>query len=99
MQNKIKRIEWNNDKNQQLIKERQLSFEQVQLAIESGSLIDVIHHPQKKYKNQRIFVIDIDGYVVLVPFVEDDEKVFLKTAFKSRKLTKHYLRGKKRAKD
>jgi len=87
----IKRIEWNEDKNQKLQKERGLSFEQIQIAIEQDKLIDIIQHPKTGYENQRILVLDIEGYVVLVPFVEDAEKIFLKTAFRSRKATKQYI--------
>jgi hypothetical protein len=31
---------------------------------------------KSRYPNQNIFIVDIDGYVYLVPFVEDDKKVF-----------------------
>lgn len=92
--NTVKRIEWNEDKNVQLKTERNLSFEQIQVAIAQGKLIDIIPHPKIKFSHQQILIVDIDGYVVLVPFVEDDEKIFLKTAYKSRKLMKDYLRGK-----
>lgn len=90
----IKRIEWNEDKNQALQKDRGLSFEQIQIAIEQDKLIDIIQHPKVGYENQRILIIDIEGYIVLAPFVEDEEKIFLKTAFKSRKATKQYIGDK-----
>ena len=45
-----------------------------------------------------LLIIDIEGYIVLVPFVEDEEKIFLKTAFKSRKATKQYIGGNPDAK-
>ncbi len=89
-----KRFEWSEEKNQQLQQERGLSFEQIQTAIEQGKLIDIIPHPREEYKHQQLLVIDIEGYIVLVPYVEDERKVFLKTAFKSRKATKEYKRGK-----
>lgn len=41
------------------------------------------------------FVINIDNYVYLVPFIEDQQKYFLKTIFPSRKATKKYLGAKK----
>lgn len=37
-------------------------------------------------------VVEIDNYLILVPFVEDEEKVFLKTAFRSRKVMKNHRR-------
>jgi uncharacterized DUF497 family protein len=90
-----KRLEWDESKNQQLQNERDLSFEQLQVAIEQNKLIDIIPHPKKEHAHQQILLIDIDEYIVLVPFVEDEERIFLKTAFKSRKATREYLRGKK----
>jgi uncharacterized DUF497 family protein len=88
----VKRIEWNEEKNRQLHQERGITFESIVIAIEDGYLLDVVDHPnQKDYNHQRIFVVDIDGYVVLVPFVEDNEKIFLKTAYLSRKFTRDYL--------
>jgi len=62
-------------------------------AIETGHLLDVLPHPNANYKHQFIFVIEIDGYVVYVPFVEDEEKIFLKTAFHNRKATRDYFRS------
>ncbi len=94
----LKRFEWNDDKNQLLQKERDLSFEQIQIAIEQGHVVDIIHHPKTGYDHQQLLIIDIEGYIVLVPFVEDDEKIFLKTAFKSRKATKEYIGGKRNEK-
>jgi hypothetical protein len=35
----------------------------------------------------------VGHYVCLVPFVEDDEVIFLKTIVPSRKMTKQYLGG------
>jgi hypothetical protein len=74
--------------------ERQVSFEDVVFYIEQGFLLDVLEHPnQEKYKGQKIFVVQMDDYVYLVPFVEDDREVFLKTIIPSRKATKKYLKG------
>ena len=38
-----------------------------------------------------MFVIKIDDYVYLVPYVETENEIFLKTIIPSRKATKHYL--------
>ena len=74
--------------------ERQVSFQDVVLYIETGFLLDILDHPnQEKYNGQRIFVVNIDDYVYLVPFVEDDNSVFLKTIIPSRKATRKYLKG------
>ncbi len=85
---------WNEEKNELLISERQVSFEDVVFYIEKGFLLDVLEHPnQEKYKGQKIFVIQIDDYVYLVPFVENEHEIFLKTIIPSRKATKKYLKG------
>ena len=85
---------WNEEKNELLISERQVSFEDVVFYIEKGFLLDVLEHPnQEKYKGQKIFVIQIDDYVCLVPFVENEHEIFLKTIIPSRKATKQYLKG------
>lgn len=86
---------WNSDKNQELIVGRGVSFEEVIFHIERGGLLDDITHPNAvDYPNQRIFIISIKGYVYLVPYVESDDEVFLKTIIPSRKFTKLYLGGK-----
>jgi len=88
----VKYFDWNREKNELLKIEREISFEAVLVAIEEGKLLDIVEHTgRKKYHNQRIFVVDIDHYAYLVPFVEDEEKVFLKTVIPSRKATEKYL--------
>lgn len=84
---------WNTDKNEQLMKERGVSFERVVILLNQGHLLDVIAHPnQERYPHQRMFILEMDGYCYLVPFVEHDEEIFLKTIIPSRKATKKYLR-------
>ena len=83
---------WNIDKNKQLQEERNISFEEVVFYIEKGLLLDIVEHPnQEKYSGQKIFIINIRDYAYLVPFVESDQEVFLKTVIPSRKATKKYL--------
>ena len=86
-------FEFSADKNQLLIKERSISFESIIAALSEGHILDVLEHPNKiKYPNQKIYVVEMDGYAWLVPFVrKDNETIFLKTAFPSRKLTTKYL--------
>jgi len=58
------------------------------VAIESGDLLDIVEHPnQASYRGQRILVVLISGYVHLVPYVEADDHLFLKTIIPSRKAT------------
>lgn len=86
-------FEFSAKKNQFLIKERGICFEDVIAAIDDSNLLDIIKHQnEKKYPNQKIYIVRLDGYVYLVPFVRKDEQtVFLKTIFPSRMLTKKYL--------
>jgi len=88
----MKPINWNPDKNRKLIEERDISFENIVFSLQSGCLLDDISHPNnEKYPQQRIFVVEIDKYAYLVPYVENDEQIFLKTIVPSRKATKQYL--------
>ena len=71
---------------------RQVSFEQVLLAIREGDLLDIVEHPDTvKYPSQKIFIVGMNEYVYLVPFVENDESIFLKMIIPSRKMKKRYL--------
>ena len=88
----MKFYNWNAEKNEQLIAERGISFEEIVFYIENGGLLDEIAHPNAQdYAHQRIFVVAVDSYVHLVPFVENDDEYFLKTIIPSRKFTKIYL--------
>lgn len=87
----MKIFAWNAEKNKLLKKERGVSFEEVLFHLEAGDVLDVIDHPnQARYPGQMIYVIAIEEYVYLVPFVESVEEVFLKTIIPSRKATKQY---------
>ncbi len=69
-----------------------LTFEEILFYLQKGHLLDDIEHPNRtKYPNQRVLVIDIDGCAYLVPYVESDDEIFLKTVIPSRKATQQYL--------
>ena len=86
---------WNLEKNEELIKERGISFERIIQHIENERILDIIKHPNtSKYPNQRMFILEIDNYAYLVPFVENDSEIFLKTIIPSRKATRKYLEVK-----
>jgi hypothetical protein len=88
----LKYFDWNNDKNDILKKERNVSFDKVVYWISNGGLIEIIKNPNNvQYSNQLVFVVNINNYVYYVPFVEDEERYFLKTIYPSRKATKKYL--------
>ncbi|MDQ3009620.1 MAG: BrnT family toxin [Acidobacteriota bacterium] len=87
---------WNEEKNQRLKAERDVSFEEVVFNIADGNILDIVRHPnQEKYKGQRIFIVNINDYAYLVPFVETESEIFLKTIIPNRKATRKYLGGKR----
>lgn len=90
----MKQTNWSAEKNQTLMNERGISFEDIVFSIQQGDLLDDLRHPNKdKYPNQRVFVINVEGYAHLVPYIENEDEIFLKTIIPSRKATKKYLRG------
>ena len=91
----MKYFSWNDEKNRLLKIERNISFEEVVFYIEKKQILDILDHPnQEKYRGQKIFVVNINNYALLVPFVENDQEIFLKTIIPSRKATRQYLRGR-----
>lgn len=87
----MKPLRWDPEKNALLVETRGISFEAIEAAIASGCLLDILEHVnQERYPNQRLFVVRIEEYVFLVPFVEDEESIFLKTIYPSRKATRRY---------
>jgi len=86
----MKYFDWDDEKNEVLKKPRGVSFEQVELAIALGDLIDRVKHP-----NQKVFLVKIENYIYSVPYVEDNEKIFLKTIIPNSKATKKYFGGKR----
>ncbi|MCX7115428.1 MAG: DUF4258 domain-containing protein [Gammaproteobacteria bacterium] len=88
-----KHIEWSDEKNAKLIAERGIGFEDIYVAIQNGYLLGIVKGKEPKYAHQHIFVVFIDGYTYAVPFVEDENKIFLKTLYPSRELHKKYSHG------
>jgi uncharacterized DUF497 family protein len=81
--------EFDSEKNAWLARERGVSFEQIIALIEDGMLIQVLEHPdQKRYPDQLLYEIDVDGYVFVVPVVMQGRTLFLKTIYPSRKATR-----------
>lgn len=88
----MKPFRWNHSKNEILKAERDISFEEIVLAIEANGILDMHSHPnQKKYPKQQILVVAFNNYIYLVPFVEEPDYYFLKTVMPSRKAMKQYL--------
>jgi len=87
---------WDNEKNELLKNNRGVCFEQVVLLMERGEVLDTIEHPnQERHSGQKIAVVMIDAYAYLVPYVEQNGEILLKTIIPSRKATNKYVREKK----
>ena len=90
----MKTYNWNSQKNELLKRERNISFEEIILNIQLGNELDIYDHPnQKRYPKQKISVVAVEEYVYLVPYVENNEEIFLKTIIPSRKATRQYKGG------
>ena len=90
----MKYFSWSPEKNRLLRENRGITFEEIVFHVENGDLLDLLEHPnQDKYSGQLMMVVNVEGYAYLVPFVEDDQEVFLKTIIPSRKATRDYLGG------
>ena len=88
----MKYFDWDENKNDLLKETQYISFEEIVLALANNKLFEIVEHPNKqKYPNQKMFIFEVRNYVYIVPFVEDDEKYFLKTIYPSREATKKYL--------
>ncbi len=82
---------WNEDKNAMLKATRGFSFEDVVVALSLNGSLDNYKHPNaEKYPNQYIYVLMLDGYTHFVPYVIEDDYIFLKNIIPSRKLHKQY---------
>lgn len=82
---------WNADKNQMLVQDRGISFERIVFEISLGNEVALVMHPnQDKYPGQMISVVEVDDYIYLVPFVETESEIFLKTIIPSRKATRQF---------
>ena len=92
----MKPIRWNPDKSLSLKAERGVSFEEVLSAISQGGLLSVMDHPNRaKYGHQKMLLVRIQDYAYLVPYVESEREIFLKSIMPSRKATRDFLSGDK----
>ena len=84
----MKYLNWSSEKNEILKKQRGISFEEVAFLIESDCILGIEENSGRP--NQKIYILEIEGYAVIVPFVETETEIFLKTAFPSRKYAKRF---------
>lgn len=80
----MKEFRWDNEKNETLKQVRGVSFENI---IQSNYL-GIERHLSRK--NQMVMLFEHEKYVWVVPCVIEEDYVFLKTAFPSRKYTNRY---------
>lgn len=96
----MKPFAWDERKNEWLKSQRGVRFEDAVFYISRGAVLDILDHPNvEKYRKQRIFVVAMNDYAYLVPFVETEREIFLKTIIPSRKAAKKYLGGQPNAKN
>ena len=82
---------WSEEKNEILLSQRDISFDDVLYELENNGIIDNYKHPNEdKYPNQYIYVVLLKGYIHYVPYVKADGYIFLKNIIPSRKLNKKY---------
>lgn len=85
----MKEFRFNLEKSERLKIDRGINFETVVEIIKNDKKVKAIAHPNKnKYPKQRIFLVKIKEYIYLVPFIEEDDYIFLKTIYPSTKYTK-----------
>jgi uncharacterized DUF497 family protein len=88
----MKSYNWDRAKNDALKANRGISFEETVFHIEKGDELDLYPHPnQERYPAQMVSVVAINDYAYLVPYVESENEIFLKTIIPSRKATKKYI--------
>ncbi|AAY61163.1 hypothetical protein RFEPED_0757 [Rickettsia felis str. Pedreira] len=87
------KFRYNHEKNAKLLLERNIGFDEIIQSINDGNLLGAkLHHDQEKYKGQQILYVKIIDQVYAVPFVEEeDNTIFLKTLYPSRKAKKEFL--------
>lgn len=84
--------DWDLEKNEKLKQERNISFPEIVKAIDEEKLITILNHPNKgKYPKQKILVVNVNDYAYLVPFIEEKDRIFLKTIIPSRKATRDFI--------
>lgn len=82
----MKTVHWNQEKANLLKITRGIDFDRIAVMIEEKELLGVVSVPSRQ--EQKMFVLDYDDYIVCVPFVENEHEIFLKTAYRNRKLNK-----------
>ncbi len=89
----MKEIRFNQDKNELLKLRRGIDFDDIAEIIKHNKQIKTIKHPNKeKYPKQRIFLVKVRKHIYAIPFIEEEEYIFLKTIYPSEKYTKIFYK-------
>ena len=92
----MKPIRFNKDKDKVLKEKRGIGFKDVIKEMGAGKIVTVRKHPNtKKFPSQKIMLINIKNYIFVIPYIETEKEIFLKTIYKSRKYTKEFINKKK----
>ena len=84
-------IIWDDGKNEWLLINRGISFEEIAEIILNKKYLELLENPTRE--NQQYFMLEIRNYTWVVPFIiNEKEQIILKTAFPSRKFHKKYGR-------
>jgi hypothetical protein len=88
----VKKIRWDPEKSKRISDnpDRGISLEVIAEFMQSGSILDVIKRTH--YPDQAAFIVQVNDDVWCVPFHEDEDSVFMITAWPDRKLKKRYSR-------
>ncbi len=82
-------INWDKNKNDWLILNRKISFDEIADKILNDDYIEILDNPVRE--NQQNFIMNIDNYTWVVPFlINEKNQIILKTAFPNRKFHKKY---------
>jgi hypothetical protein len=84
---------WSSEKDALLRQQRGFGFMDVVVAIENGGLLADWPNLRPGYEHQGQFIVAMGDVVLVVPYVQDGEDLFLKTAFPSRVARRKYLGG------
>ncbi len=82
-------IIWDDNKNEWLMINRGISFEEIAEIILNKEYMEILENPTRE--NQQYFIIRIKNYTWVVPFIiNEEDQIILKTAFPSRKFHRKY---------
>ncbi len=85
---------WKESKNKEIQSKRNVSFELVLEALAENKIVNIVDNPNRKYFEQKIYILELNAYPHFVPFRDlDDDTRELITIIPCRKL-KRIMGGK-----